>query len=72
MSPANPPATSPVTAPAAASVPAAVSPPAAPLLDRIDTPADLRKLSRAQLKTLATELRQRVVDVVSQTGGHFG
>ncbi|MFM7533970.1 MAG: 1-deoxy-D-xylulose-5-phosphate synthase [Rubrivivax sp.] len=61
-----------MTAPAAASVPAAVSPPAAPLLDRIDTPADLRKLSRAQLKTLATELRQRVVDVVSQTGGHFG
>ncbi len=44
----------------------------ATLLDRIDTPADLRKLSRAQLKTLAHELRQRVVDIVSQTGGHFG
>ena len=42
------------------------------LLDRIDSPADLRTLSRAQLKTLATELRQRVVDIVSQTGGHFG
>ena len=28
------------------------------LLDRIDTPADLRTLTRAQLKTLATELRQ--------------
>ncbi len=44
----------------------------ATLLDRIDTPADLRKLSRVQLKTLAVELRQRVVDIVSQTGGHFG
>jgi len=42
------------------------------LLDGIDSPADLRRLSRAQLKTLAAELRQRVVDVVSQTGGHFG
>ena len=42
------------------------------LLDQIDSPADLRRLSRAQLKTLAAELRQRVVDVVSQTGGHFG
>jgi 1-deoxy-D-xylulose-5-phosphate synthase len=45
---------------------------ASTLLDGIDSPADLRKLSRAQLKTLAVELRQRVVDVVSQTGGHFG
>ena len=44
----------------------------ATLLDRIDTPADLRKLSRGQLSTLAVELRQRVVDIVSQTGGHFG
>ena len=42
------------------------------LLDHIDTPADLRRLSRAQLKTLASELRQCVVDTVSQTGGHFG
>ena len=42
------------------------------LLDKIDTPADLRRLSRAQLKTLAGELRQCVVETVSQTGGHFG
>ncbi|MEN9417557.1 MAG: 1-deoxy-D-xylulose-5-phosphate synthase, partial [Pseudomonadota bacterium] len=55
---------------AAATAPAAAS--TATLLDRIDSPADLRLLSRAQLKTLATELRQRVVDIVSQTGGHFG
>ena len=44
----------------------------ATLLDLINSPADLRRLSRAQLKTLASELRQRVVDTVSQTGGHFG
>ena len=44
----------------------------ATLLDLIDSPADLRRLPRAQLKTLAAELRQRVVDTVSQTGGHFG
>ncbi len=42
------------------------------LLDQIDTPADLRRLSRGQLKALAAELRQCVVDTVSQTGGHFG
>jgi 1-deoxy-D-xylulose-5-phosphate synthase len=59
-----------MTAAAATTATAVVSAPA--LLDRIDSPADLRTLSRAQLKTLATELRQRVVDIVSQTGGHFG
>ena len=42
------------------------------LLDQIQSPADLRRLSRSQLKTLASELRQCVVDTVSQTGGHFG
>ena len=44
----------------------------ATLLDLINSPADLRRLPRAQLKALAGELRQRVVDTVSQTGGHFG
>jgi 1-deoxy-D-xylulose-5-phosphate synthase len=42
------------------------------LLDKIDTPAELRRLHRHQLAALATELRQKVVDTVSQTGGHFG
>jgi 1-deoxy-D-xylulose-5-phosphate synthase len=42
------------------------------LLDRINTPADLRKLSRADLKLLATELRSFVLNTVSQTGGHLG
>jgi 1-deoxy-D-xylulose-5-phosphate synthase len=41
------------------------------LLKTIDSPADLRKLSRAQLANLATELRAFVLDSVSQTGGHL-
>jgi 1-deoxy-D-xylulose-5-phosphate synthase len=42
-----------------------------PLLQTINDPADLRQLSRADLKVLATELRGFVIDSVSQTGGHL-
>ena len=42
------------------------------LLDRIDSPADLRGLTRDELRTLAEELRVRMVDVCSRTGGHIG
>src|SRR5205809_7640411 len=42
------------------------------LLDRIDSPADLRKLSREELSPRADELRARRVDVCSRTGGHIG
>jgi 1-deoxy-D-xylulose-5-phosphate synthase len=42
------------------------------LLDRIDSPADLRKLPREELAALADELRARLVDVCSRTGGHIG
>ncbi|MDR3064242.1 MULTISPECIES: 1-deoxy-D-xylulose-5-phosphate synthase [Comamonas] len=41
------------------------------LLHNINDPADLRRLSRAQLKTLAAELRNYVIDSVSMTGGHL-
>src|SRR6188768_2395338 len=41
------------------------------LLSRIDSPADLRRLSRAELKALATELREYVLQSVSKTGGHL-
>jgi len=41
------------------------------LLSRIDSPADLRRLSRPELKTLATELREHVLQSVSRTGGHL-
>jgi 1-deoxy-D-xylulose-5-phosphate synthase len=43
-----------------------------PLLDRIDTPADLRALSDPELKELASEVRQVMIDAVSATGGHLG
>src|SRR5712671_4112388 len=42
------------------------------LLDRIESPADLRPLSRDELRTLADDLRARMVDVCSRTGGHIG
>lgn len=42
-----------------------------PLLETIQSPADLRKLSRQQLAPLATELRDFLVESVSKTGGHF-
>ena len=45
--------------------------PSTPLLPTIDSPADLRRLTRAQLKQLAGELRQFVLQSVSQTGGHL-
>ena len=41
------------------------------LLQRIDSPADLRHLSRAELKALAAELREYVLQSVSKTGGHL-
>lgn len=43
-----------------------------PLLKQIDSPADLKQLSRDQLQPLADELRQYIIDVVSVHGGHFG
>jgi len=42
-----------------------------PLLDRIDSPADLRKLPESQLEPLAEELREYLVQSVSQSAGHF-
>jgi 1-deoxy-D-xylulose-5-phosphate synthase len=43
----------------------------ASLLSTINAPADLRKLPRADLKTLADELREHVLQSVSKTGGHL-
>jgi 1-deoxy-D-xylulose-5-phosphate synthase len=43
-----------------------------PMLDRVTDPAQLRSLTRDELKQLAVELRQETVDVVSVTGGHLG
>jgi 1-deoxy-D-xylulose-5-phosphate synthase len=41
------------------------------LLTSIDSPADLRRLSRQQLRPLADELREFLVQSVARTGGHF-
>jgi len=41
------------------------------LLDRIDSPADLKKLTQSELGQLATELRQELVTTVTTTGGHL-
>src|SRR5690349_19628295 len=43
-----------------------------PLLDRIDVPADLRRLPEEDLRQLADELRAELIDAVSITGGRFG
>jgi 1-deoxy-D-xylulose-5-phosphate synthase len=42
------------------------------LLDSIHSPADLRKLSVAQLESLAQEIRERLIVTLSKTGGHLG
>ena len=46
--------------------------PDTPLLDQVDTPADLRQLDEKDLAQLADELREYLLYVVGQTGGHFG
>jgi 1-deoxy-D-xylulose-5-phosphate synthase len=42
------------------------------LLQQINSPADLKKLTRDQLLQVSEELRQYIIDVVSVHGGHFG
>lgn len=43
-----------------------------PLLDTINLPEDLRKVSEDQLPQVAEEVRMEMIDSVSQTGGHLG
>ena len=45
---------------------------AGPLLNEINSPDDLKKLNKNQLKQVCDELRQFIVDCVSVHGGHFG
>jgi len=42
------------------------------ILDRITSPADLRGLTRDELNQLAADIRARLIDVCSRTGGHIG
>ena len=46
--------------------------PNTPLLDSINYPAELRELSKHELKQLADELREFLIYSVSKSGGHFG
>ena len=46
--------------------------PQTPLLDRVHVPADLKRLTDAQLHQLADELRAETISAVSETGGHLG
>jgi len=43
-----------------------------PLLPRIDSPADVKSLDEKHLPQLAKEVRQELIRVLSQTGGHLG
>jgi 1-deoxy-D-xylulose-5-phosphate synthase len=43
-----------------------------PKLARIETPSDLRKFPESELAGVATELREYLIESVSQSGGHFG
>jgi len=42
-----------------------------PLLETIDSPRDLRQLSETELAQLAIEIRRKIIDTVSQSGGHL-
>jgi 1-deoxy-D-xylulose-5-phosphate synthase len=46
--------------------------PETPLLDTVDTPADLRQLPPEALRQLADELREEMISAVGTTGGHLG
>ena len=46
--------------------------PDTPMLDQVQTPADLKRFNDKELKCLADELRNETISAVSETGGHLG
>ena len=46
--------------------------PDTPMLDQVQTPADLKRFNDEELKRLADELRNETISAVSETGGHLG
>ncbi|MCG6882984.1 MAG: 1-deoxy-D-xylulose-5-phosphate synthase [Silicimonas sp.] len=46
--------------------------PETPLLDTVSSPADMKRLTNAELHALARELRAETISAVSETGGHLG
>lgn len=43
-----------------------------PVLSKVDSPADLKNLELADLKILCTDIREYMIDTISEIGGHFG
>ena len=43
-----------------------------PVLSKVDTPADIKHLELSDLKVLCKDIREYMVDVISEIGGHFG
>jgi len=42
------------------------------ILDNVDSPADIKRLSIVELQQLAAEIREELISVLSRTGGHLG
>ena len=42
------------------------------VLDKVNSPRDLKRLSKHQLKILSQEIRNKILEVVSKNGGHLG
>ncbi|MCH7515530.1 MAG: 1-deoxy-D-xylulose-5-phosphate synthase [Bacteroidetes bacterium] len=43
-----------------------------PVLSKVDSPADLKNLELADLKILCSDIREYMIDTISEIGGHFG
>ena len=43
-----------------------------PILSKVDTPADIKNLSVPDLKKLCKDIREYLIDTISEIGGHFG
>ena len=41
------------------------------ILDRVNSPLDLKTLTLAEMNQLAAEIRQMIIEVVSKNGGHL-
>ena len=42
------------------------------ILSKVDTPADIKHLELSELKVLCKDIREYMIDVISEIGGHFG
>ena len=51
---------------------AAMQKPDYAILNTVNSPKDLKRLSRQQLKALSQEIRQKILETVSKNGGHLG